>query len=67
MSKLHEQYNELLINKGREVKIIEKDNVRVMKAIGINDLGALIVENENGNREEIISGEVSVRGLYGYV
>ena len=67
MSKLHEQYNELLINKGREVKIIEKDNVRVMSAVGINDMGALIVENENGNLEEIISGEVSVRGLYGYV
>lgn len=67
MSRLSKAYNELLINKGREVKVIDKDNVRIMKALGINDAGGLIVENENGDREIIISGEVSVRGLYGYV
>ena len=67
MSNLSETYNELLINKGRDVKIIEKDRERVLKAIGINNMGGLIVENSNGEKETIISGEVSVRGLYGYV
>lgn len=64
---LAERYNERLINKGREVRIIEGEQERIQKAIGIDNFGGLIVENENGVRETIISGEVSVRGIYGYV
>ena len=67
MSELCEEYNEHLINCGRNVKIIDKDNVRILKAIGIDRMGGLIVEDTDGSRETIISGEVSVRGLYGYV
>jgi BirA family biotin operon repressor/biotin-[acetyl-CoA-carboxylase] ligase len=67
LSKLKEEYNAHLINIGREVKIIDKDNEYVKKALGIDESGALIVEDENGSRDYIISGEVSVRGLYGYV
>lgn len=67
MSGLIDTYNEMLVNCGREVKIIEKDNERILKAIGIDENGGLIVENPEGVRESIISGEVSVRGLYGYV
>lgn len=67
MSELVDTYNEMLVNSGREVKIIEKDQERIFKAIGIDQNGGLIVENAEGKRESIISGEVSVRGLYGYV
>lgn len=67
MSALIDVYNEMLVNCGREVKIIEKDKERILKAIGIDENGGLIVENQEGVRESIISGEVSVRGLYGYV
>ena len=31
------------------------------------DGGALLVEHADGQIEEIVSGEVSVRGIYGYV
>lgn len=67
LSTLAGEYNDLLVNKGKEVKIVEPNKERVMKAIGIDKAGALIVENETGEEERIISGEVSVRGLYGYV
>ncbi|MGN0155506.1 MAG: biotin--[acetyl-CoA-carboxylase] ligase [Lachnospiraceae bacterium] len=67
LSKLSEEYNHLLVNRGKEVKIIEKEQERILTAIGIDDKGGLIVENDCGQRETIISGEVSVRGLYGYV
>ncbi|MCR5702253.1 MAG: biotin--[acetyl-CoA-carboxylase] ligase [Lachnospiraceae bacterium] len=67
LSELKDEYNEHLINIGREVKIIEKDGEYVKKALGIDESGALIVEDENGSQDYIISGEVSVRGLYGYV
>lgn len=67
MSGLIDAYNEKLVNCGREVKIIEKDRERILKALGIDNDGGLVVENSEGERESIISGEVSVRGIYGYV
>ena len=36
-------------------------------AEGINDSGALIVKTADGTIKAISSGEVSVRGIYGYV
>lgn len=67
LTELAAEYNSLLINRGKEVKIIEKDTERVLNAVGIDHRGRLLVEDALGNRETIISGEVSVRGLYGYV
>lgn len=67
LSDLYQEYNEFLINREREVKIIESDKERILKAIGIDQRGGLLVEQSDGIRETIISGEVSVRGLYGYV
>lgn len=67
LSFLKDEYNSLLVNVGREVKMIEKNKERICKAIGIDEDGSLLVENEKGIREAIISGEVSVRGLYSYV
>lgn len=67
LTTLSREYNALLVNRGKEVKIIEQDKERVLNAIGIDDRGGLIVEDSQGNQETIISGEVSVRGLYGYV
>lgn len=37
------------------------------KALGIDDEGSLLVRREDGNVSAVISGEVSVRGIYGYV
>ena len=63
---IKEQYNSMLINMGRDVKAIYPDREIVGKAIGINDEGELIIRTDKG--EEIVrTGEVSVRGLYGYV
>lgn len=67
LSELREEYNGLLVNRDRQVKIIEDGRERVFTALGIDTRGALLVKDEEGNEEAIISGEVSVRGLYGYV
>jgi len=57
--------NSILLN--REVRII-KDNVeRTGRTIDLDQEGRLIVEFENGKIEAILSGEVSVRGMEGYV
>ena len=34
---------------------------------GINALGELLVEKEDGAVVQVYAGEVSVRGIYGYV
>lgn len=62
-----EAYNRQLINIGKEVKVIQKDNEFIYLSKGINSRGELLVEDERGNEKTILSGEVSVRGLYGYV
>jgi BirA family biotin operon repressor/biotin-[acetyl-CoA-carboxylase] ligase len=65
----HEKYldvcraNSVLI--GKTVRIIKHNKERKGVAVGIDNNGALIVEIE-GKLEKVISGEVSVRGLYGY-
>lgn len=67
LSFMMEEYNARLFNAGRQVRILGADGQKVRKARGINNRGELIVEDEQGNTEQIFSGEVSVRGLYGYV
>jgi BirA family transcriptional regulator, biotin operon repressor / biotin---[acetyl-CoA-carboxylase] ligase len=57
--------NSVLI--GKEVKIINGGTELKAKALDINDDGELIVEREDGKVEVVFSGEVSIRGLYGYV
>ena len=63
---LRKEYNELLVNKDRQVKILEPGNHYEAYALGINDTGELIVEKEDGSVQNIFAGEVSVRGIYGY-
>lgn len=67
LSALVDEYNALLINAGRQVKISDAKETFTAKAIGIDHTGELLVEKEDGSMEKIIAGEVSVRGLYGYV
>lgn len=67
LSKLTEQYNHMLINKDRQVQIIETGSSWMGRASGINETGELQVEKEDGTIENVFAGEVSVRGVCGYV
>ena len=67
MSLLKEEYNKMLVNKGRQVSILDPRGSYEGTALGIDDTGSLLVEREDGKVEAVISGEVSVRGIYGYV
>ena len=66
LSGLKNEYESLLINKGRKVCVLDPKGEYTGMALGINDGGELIVEKENGERIEVYAGEVSVRGIYGY-
>ena len=67
MSLLKEEYNKMLVNKGRQVSILDPRGSYEGTALGIDATGSLLVEREDGKVEAVISGEVSVRGIYGYV
>ncbi len=64
---LKNAYNELLVNRGKVVKVMEHNNPYEGEAIGINDEGELLVKVESGEVKNIYAGEVSIRGIYGYV
>lgn len=52
---------------GKEVKIINKKKDIKVQVLDLDSDGRLIVKYDDGKIGNIISGEVSVRGLYGYV
>ena len=60
-------YNARLVNIGREILVIDKEKEYVARTDGINDKGELLIERQDGEKEKISSGEVSVRGVCGYV
>ena len=66
-SLLKESYEEILANKDQNVRVLDPKGAYEGVAKGINDAGNLIVVREDGSKVEIDSGEVSVRGIYGYV
>ena len=67
LSFLQEDYNGMLINRNREVLVLEPGNEYQAEALGINELGELLVKKTDGRIEAVFAGEVSVRGIYGYV
>ena len=64
---LQDAYNAILVNKNREVCILEPENEYTAYAYGINPNGELVVRLEDGTERNVYAGEVSVRGLYGYI
>ena len=46
---------------GREINIIQNENIRSGKAIDIDENCNLVVELPDGNTEKLYSGEISVK------
>lgn len=67
LSGMLEEYNQYLINLGREVCVLDPKGEYNGVAQGITPRGELMVKNEEGAILPVYAGEVSVRGLYGYV
>lgn len=61
------QYRRDCITIGQEVSLVRGDEVRHGKALDVDGEGALVVLFPDGHAEAVNSGEVSVRGMYGYV
>ncbi len=49
---------------GKKINIIKNNKTISVKAVDINDEGELVVEYENGETENLISGEISLKNFY---
>ena len=52
---------------GNHVYLIKNNKKELVECIDINENGNLIIKESNGEIKEILSGEVSIRGVKGYV
>ena len=61
------EYAGVCVTLGQDVQILRAGETRLAHAIGIDEVGGLIVRYPDGTEGVVSSGEVSVRGMYGYV
>jgi len=62
-----DQYRRDCVTLGKPVQIVTGDRREEVFALDVDDQFGLVVRHGDGRREIIRSGEVSVRGLYGYL
>lgn len=60
-------YRAYNVTTGKDVRLLFHNGDEIGYAVGIDDDFGLIVRNGGGEEKTVRSGEVSVRGLYGYV
>jgi len=65
--RIMEQYRLDCITVGQDISLVAGDDIRHGTAVGIDSEGALLVRFPDGHTESVNSGEVSVRGMYGYI
>lgn len=61
-----DQYRHDCVTLGREISVIRNEQAVPATAIGLDDDGALLVRYADGSCAQVATGEVSVRGLFGY-
>ena len=61
------RYRQDCITLGKEISLVRGEEVRHGTAVDIDAEGALLVRFPDGHIEAVNSGEVSIRGMYGYV
>ena len=62
-----EAYRRDCVNLGKTVQLIGPSGREIAEAVAVDEQFALVVRDCKGTEKTVRSGEVSVRGLYGYV
>ncbi len=66
-SAILEAYRQNCITLGTDVSVVQADSIRHGHAVTVDEQGALVVQFTDGHTEAVNSGEVSIRGMYGYI
>lgn len=66
-SRYLEAYRRDCVTIGKQVQLLWQDRREAVEALDVDDQFGLVVRHEDGRTEVIRSGEVSVRGMYGYI
>ena len=61
------EYEQACVTVGREVRILRAGTEEFATALGIDENGGLLVRYPDGRKGCVNTGEVSVRGMYGYL
>ena len=61
-----EEYRSACLNVGCDVQLLRDEERQRVHAVAVDEQFGLVVRHEDGQVETVRSGEVSVRGLYGY-
>lgn len=61
------KYRNRCVTLGQDISLRQGESVRYGRAVDVDDRGALVVKYPSGTVETVQSGEVSIRGMYGYV
>ena len=61
------RYRQDCMTIGQKISLVRGDEIRHGTALDVEDSGALLVQFDDGQVEAVQSGEVSVRGMYGYI
>lgn len=67
LSAILQDYNAHLISMNKEVRVLDPKGEYTGISRGMDAQGELLVERADGELIKVYAGEVSVRGLYGYV
>ena len=60
-------YRKHCITLGKEISVHRSEQVRYGKAMDLDSDGCLLVAFDDGKTESVNAGEVSIRGMYGYL
>ena len=60
-------YRENCVTLGKEISVVGAGEIRHGRALDVDDEGALVVQFSDSHVEAVNAGEVSIRGMYGYI
>ncbi len=60
-------YRRRCVTLGKEISLVRGEEIRHGTALDVDEEGALLVRFDDGHTQLVSSGEVSIRGMYGYV
>lgn len=64
---LMDEYRQTCVTLGQDISVLRGDEIRHGTALDIDEDGGLLVRFNDGSTQIVTSGEVSIRGMYGYL